>query len=435
MKKFTAILLTVLMIASLFISCENKITPVSDETVSVSFDESTSRSLTASLEEFNKNNYLWKYAARKNTTDGTGLNSGATVTYNEAGALWINGVDAEDNRIKGLGSVAGFSQGIWDFKLFAYKLVNSTPKLAYEGEIIGVSLKKGNSNIVTVTVSPVAGDKGTLILADTITLIPAKNTDTPTELTKVYTVSKLGSTDSISPDNNKTDQWTLDAGAYKVNVDFVKDGFTYASGSVVATVYSNITTTVDGNLAELVTKAEFDSSRNPDIMNMEVSSGSIDFGPLTNSSDVTISSGASSKVSATVPASAATQIVKSVAGNNASSNTTIDLALRVDTVAATNSTLELEISMQATVTEKDNANGVINQTIQNVTELKDSDANPVISIVTVQLQKDLNNVVVKHNGILMNNLSSSTDGQGYSYDANTGILTIKTSSFSPFSIT
>ena len=54
MKKFTAILLTVLMIASLFISCENKITPVSDETVSVSFDESTSRSLTASLEEFNK---------------------------------------------------------------------------------------------------------------------------------------------------------------------------------------------------------------------------------------------------------------------------------------------------------------------------------------------------------------------------------------------
>ena len=107
MKKFTAILLTVLMIASLFISCENKITPVSDETVSVSFDESTSRSLTASLDPFKANDYYWAYKAVKR--DNTGLISGQT------NFAWI------DNVNKGLTKkVAGFSQGVWEFTLYAY---------------------------------------------------------------------------------------------------------------------------------------------------------------------------------------------------------------------------------------------------------------------------------------------------------------------------
>ena len=148
MKKFTAILLTVLMIASLFISCENKITPVSDETVSVSFDESTSRSLTASLEEFNKDNYFWRYAAQK--TDNTGLISGQTLTYDAAGSKPVKSSGT------GLGSVPGFSQGSWKFMLFAYEDQSYT-KLVYCGENLNVVLKKGNGNenSVTVQVSPI----------------------------------------------------------------------------------------------------------------------------------------------------------------------------------------------------------------------------------------------------------------------------------------
>lgn len=437
MKKFTAILLTVIMVASLFISCNDSIAPtVTDETVSVSFTEAASRSLTASLEDFEKGDYYWKYAARKNTADGTGLNSGATVSYDVAGALWIKG-DTSSNDNKGLGSVAGFSQGIWDFKLFAYKKVGTEAKLAYQGEVTGVSLKKGSANTVSVTVSPVAGDKGTLVLADTISLAPAKTTNVPTGLTKVYTVTALGGTAAISPDKNQTKQWTLDAGAYKVNVDFVKDGFTYASGSVVATVYSNITTTVSGDLAELITKAEFDSSINPDVMNKEASSGSVDLGTLTQSSDVILKDATSieaSTVVAKVPKDAASQIINTVTGGATSAKNTIDLALRVDTVSATNTTLELEIGMQATVTQIDAANKVINQTTQKVTELKDSDQQPVISEVTIKLQPGLRNVVVKHNGITMTESATAGD-QVYSYDATTGTLKIWTSSFSPFSIT
>lgn len=440
MKKFTAILLTVIMVACLFVSCDNSIAPtVTDETVSASFTEATSRSLTASLEEFRKGNYYWKYAAKKNTADGTGLNSGATGTYDETGAIWINGgSDATAPTDAGLGSVAGFSQGIWDFKLFAYKLVGTNYNLAYQGEVTGVSLKKGSANTVSVTVSPVAGDKGTLVLADTISLAPAKTTNVPTGLTKVYTVTALGGTAAISPDKNQTKQWTLDAGAYKVNVDFVKDGFTYASGSVVATVYSNITTTVSGDLAELVTKAEFDSSINPDVMNKEASSGSFDLGNLnqTDASDVTLKDGeteTTSKVVARVPATAASQIIKTVAGDDAPDNTTVELALRVDTVSATNTTLELEIGMQATVTKTDD--NKIAQSTHKVTELKDSTGASVISVVTIKLQPGLRNVVVKHNGNNMTDLNTNPGDQGYIYDANSGILTIKTSSFSPFTVT
>ena len=437
MKKFTAILLTVIMVASLFVSCNDSIAPtVTDETVSVSFTEAASRSLTASLEQFEKDKLYWKYAARKNTADGTGLNSGATVFYDEASALWIKGDTSSDDN-KGLGSVAGFSQGIWDFKLFAYKKVGTAAKLAYQGEVTGVSLKKGSANTVSVTVSPVAGDKGTLVLADTISLAPAKEGDTPsTDLAKVYTVTALGGTAAISPDKNQTKQWTLDAGAYKVNVDFVKDGFTYASGSVVATVYSNITTTVAGNLAELVTKAEFDSSINPDVMNKEASSGSVDFGTSTQTDIILKDATAieASTVVAKVPADAASQIINTVVGSASSTKNTIDLALRVDTVSATNTSLELEIGMQATIVQYDAANKVINQTTQKVTELKNSDQQSVISEVTIKLQPGLRNVVVKHNGITMTESATAGD-QLYSYDATTGTLKIWTSSFSPFTVT
>ncbi|MDD7161198.1 MAG: hypothetical protein SPF69_06855 [Candidatus Ornithospirochaeta sp.] len=445
MKKFTAILLTVIMVASLFISCDNSIAPtVTDETVSVSFTEATSRSLTASLEKFEKDKLYWKYAAKK--ADTTGLNSGATGSYDINGALWIYGGSADTPTDDGLGSVANFSQGIWDFMLFAYKGIptgegeaSSTEyKLAYQGEVTGVSLKKGSANTVTVTVSPVASGTGKLELSNAISLKKADgsiyNGDA---LTKVYTVTALGDTSAISPDERETNVWTLDAGAYKVNVDFVKDGFTYASGSVVATVYSNITTTVSGNLAELVTKAEFDSSINPDVMNKEASSESVDLGTLTQegASDVTLTE-SSGKVMATVPASAASQIIIEVAGSTDPTNKTVELALRVDTVSATNTTLELEIGMQATVTKTEN--NKITQTTHKVTELKDSNGASVISVVTIKLQPGLRNVCVYHNNseTPMNKLTSAEENaEGVFYNDITGVLTIKTSSFSPFTVT
>lgn len=448
MKKFTAILLTVIMVASLFISCNNSIAPnVTDETVSVSFSEATSRSLAASLEEFKKGDYYWKYAAKKNTADGTGLNSGETANYGQEGEerVWINGVDENENRIKGLGSVAGFSQGIWDFKLFAYKLVGTNYNLAYQGEVTGVSLKKGSANTVTVTVSPVAGDTGTLILSDDIKLKKADNSFYEgTALTKVYTVTELGGTAVISPDEGKTNLWTLDAGAYKVNVDFVKDGFTYASGSVVATVYSNITTTVSGDLAELVTKAEFDSSINPDVMNKVASTDAgieYTYEKLTSlgeSAPVVTEVALAEEtgiINAIVPGKAAANIIKTSTGSSQKAGDKVELRLKVDTTAATSSSLSLEISMEAAVTYAVTDGSGVEQKITQINKLTDESNNPVISIVTIQLQTGLQDVMVSHSGIPMEDYDSSSNGEGYKYNDLTGVLTIKTSSFSPFEVT
>jgi hypothetical protein len=43
-----------------------------------------------------------------------------------------------------------------------------------------------------------------------------------------------------------------------VNIRFIHGGYIYAEGSVVATVYSNQTVTVSGNVNELVTFAALD---------------------------------------------------------------------------------------------------------------------------------------------------------------------------------
>ena len=265
MKKFTAILLTVLMIASLFISCENKITPVSDETVSVSFDESTSRSLTASIPSFSKNNYYWRYAAQK--TDTTGLVSGQTSSYDATGSKPIKTSGT------GLGSVPGFSQGSWKFMLFAYEDQEYT-KLIYSGENQNVILKKGNQNSVIITVSPLSlsTEKGTLIVdVANINIVPKDGSNLTasqiSKFTKYVTVTSLRDETQTPIDQSSSNTWSIVPGAYKVTVDFVQGDFIYASGSVVASVYQNITTTVSGSLEEMVTQADFDSTLNPDIMN------------------------------------------------------------------------------------------------------------------------------------------------------------------------
>ncbi len=439
MKKFTAILLTVIMVTSLFISCDNSMAPtVTDETVSVSFTETTSRSLTASLENFDQTKYWWAYAAQK--ADNTNLKSGETANYGNEGEeqVWIKG--NPNTNSMGLGSVGGFSQGLWNFKLFAYKEKSSTdltPVIAYQGEIKNVSLTKGSDNKVVVTVSPISTGTGKLKINDSISLKNFEENVTATNLTKEYTVTALNSTVAISPTNPSGDEWEdLPVGAYKVTVEFKRDSITYGSGSVVATVYSNLTTEVSGFLKELVTNADFNSDINPDVINKEASSDSIDYGTLTSTEPpaptiVTLSED-TSKISASVPASAVKEVIKNITGTNTpNNNTSIELALRVDTIDATNTTLKLEIGMQATVTEKDAANKVVRQISNAVSNLDD------IVTVTVQLQAGLENVQVYHNNSEnpMNSLTSAEqNAEGVFSNSTNAKLTIKTRSFSPFEI-
>lgn len=435
MKKFTAILLMVIMVASLFTSCSNSIAPNIDETVSVSFEESASRSLTASIPGFNAGSYYWRYAAKK--TDTTGLTSGETPEYSAAGSLPVK------TSGKGLANVPGFSQGSWKFMLFAYEDQGYT-KLIYSGENKNVTLKKGSTNSasinsVSIVVSPIsdAGNGTLLVDVANINLVPKDGSTLTAEqikkFTKFVTVTLLSDLEQEPIDQSASNTWTLAPGAYKVTVDFRQGGFIYASGSVVATVYQNITTTVSGPLEEMVTHAEFDPSRNPDIIN-KVASNSVDYSTLQNSESIKLTEADSveegnRKVEASVPAGIAVNAIKSVAGNDPAADTSVDLQLSVDTTAASSSSVTLEIKLQAVVT-KTEGNGDVSQTSVPVT----SDIIGLnIVTVTVKLQPNLSGVTVTHSGTPMEEISK-TNNIGYSYNANTGDLIIQTNSFSPFEV-
>ncbi len=266
LSKFVAFIMLTLSIFVL-VSCENNVSSESEQLVSISFSDD-SKALIAKLPEFEKAAYYWKYAARKslddtnNMLDGSGLKSGETASYSEEGAVFV-----ADGNTAGLDAkIPGFSQGLWDFMIFGYTRSGAgtetspyTYSLIYKGEAKAQSLRK-DYNAVEITVSPVTDKgKGTLLVdTDNIVLTPVQTdtTNVSTEFTKKITVNgslwEGKTSDSVEP------------GSYVVKVQIVKSigstEYVFAEGSVKATVYSNLKTTVSGSLNELLTYTEFDAS-------------------------------------------------------------------------------------------------------------------------------------------------------------------------------
>lgn len=425
MKKFTAVLLTVLMIAGMFISCENNLPTAKDETVSVSFEKATARSLTASLEKFDPNNYYWAYKAEKKDT--TGLISGKTDF------AWV------DEGKPGLSkTVAGFSQGAWEFTLYAYnKANNDESNLVYSGINSRVTLLKGGVNTVKVTVSPILTGEGTLFVdIANITLKPASSTlteDQINQLTKHVKVTNLNSSDSFS--DYEGGQYPLPAGEYKVTVSFG----TYASGSVIANVYPNITTTVTGILDEILTDANFDTDAN--VIKKEVTSA-----PFNSEvqNDIIIEDAQDKTVKATVPNLVAKDILTKAIDDSkvdsTSTTNTMKLSLSVNTISTSvingKTKVAYEIGLSSVLESKKN----------NTSEVKQY-SSPVSSklsnyvVAEIQLQKGLSAVSVTHKDTEMQPLESldatpaNEENGGFFYDTSTGLLTIMTKSFSPFEVT
>ncbi len=278
-RTITAIALLVLALTLFLISCEN---PASEkvqveELVDVSFD-GDSRSLSVELAAFDKTKLYWKYAAKKTVSegnemlDGSGLRSGETKTFDEAGAVPVT-IDF----VPGLGAkIPGFSQGLWDFKLFGYAKrtgegTESSPYkyegLAYYGDTTMQSLNKQASNSVSVTVSPLKDeDKGRLVVdIDNILFNKASTASTPADFEKRVFINDVKQTPATEVAIGEyAVQSDLAPGEYNVKVQFVhKVGtveYILAEGKVTATVYSNIQTRVYGDLSELVTYAQFDAT-------------------------------------------------------------------------------------------------------------------------------------------------------------------------------
>ena len=419
-KGMTTLLVILLAVGAMLVSCKAEVGTPADELVSASFELGSSRALSATLEQFNPENYYWKYAAKKNVADTSGLNSGATNPYSEAGALWVK--TGTQGPVKGLAGykVPDFSQGLWDFMLFAYKDADGD-ELIYQGEATAATLVKGGENLVHVVVSPAPIGNGILFIGET-TLKPRDTHDSPT----VSRFPKVEDLDGHEYTPTSGTTYELEAGAYKVTVTYKASGIVYAEGTVMATIYPNMTTTVTGSVDELVTYAQFEAEQNPDIIARTAEATGIRANDIVSSGKYTLQDTSATTtvpavVTATIPEAAAKALIGST-----DPSATMALALNVDTTDSTSTSVTYEIGMTKTVT--------VNS--QSTT----SDVSTVSDWVTVEisLRTGLSGVAVTHDGHPMVESTDTDDDQGYgiySYNATTGKLTIVTKTFSPFGVT
>lgn len=246
-----------------------------EELVSVCFGESSSRALSASLDSFalNKDSYFWAYEAKK--TDNSKLKRGETASYGESfdpsSANWVRRDEYGDPAAGITGSkLSGFSQGTWKFMLYACIRTGSGTgadpyvySVVYKGENPNVLLKNSGANpgavpnVVSVTVSPVK-DAGNGTLAVSVNSIVTASTTYNDHISKKYVgYAVTGSTPEPFPFTEVTGDYSvsLTPGTYTVKVKFdltENNNTTSVISTIVVTVYSNLTTTVDGKIDGVV---------------------------------------------------------------------------------------------------------------------------------------------------------------------------------------
>lgn len=439
MRKAIYVLLLSLIVTMIAVSCSaDSVTP-EEETVSVTFFNS-GRNISSELEGFQPGEYYWKYAAEK--ADDSKLTSGATESYTEEGARFIH-----ENASGLVGNLSGFSQGWWNFKLFGYKRITTETGteyvLVYQGEAKNQLLtNNGNGvNKVTVYVNPITTNstKTGILYIDyaNLTFVPSQSGLSEEDIAsfnKKAIVKALGTDTEFIPaatDEFGNALYSLTPGAYDVSLYIEKNGIIYSTESIVTTVYQGLQTKLQGELKESLTHFSFDSQLNPDIItskitSISVSSSSIPEGGLILNQD-------DEKVSATIPGSVASSYIETIIRENSAAgataeNTSMTMSVNVQTTEASNGSLTFEIGMSANITIK---NG------ENIQTISDSVSTLSDYVTTkVKLQSGLDNVTVKHKGNDMStDLANPNEYGAYSYDSETGYLTIKTKSFSPFSVT
>lgn len=105
--------------------------------------------------------------------------------------------------------------------------------------------------------------------------------------------------------------------------------------------------------------------------------------------------------------------------------------LDVQTAGKTETSVTYNIDLYATLTYTDNAGESKTTTLAS---LNNNLADKIVT-ATMEIGKGLSNVTVKHHDTPMTQLASDTiDAEGYYYNKTTGVLTIKSKSFSPFTV-
>ena len=472
MKKALGILLVLALLLTVFVSCSQEAgQSVAEELVSVSFDGSKARALSASRDPFNADDYVWTYTAQK--ADASGLTTGETAT------------EQRINTGKGLaGKVPGFSQGYWNFTLYAYAAVpgstegtfEPTGDALYSGTASHVKVAKGASNDVTVSVSPattgkgyIAFDKANLALK---ALKSGEDINAQGDTRSVNFSYGIYAITDTTFSNNIINEGTagkteLDAGSYFVRVSYTyddDDDFVIADEAIVAVVYGGQTTTIKGTIGELSTDVSF-GAEEVEIPSAEGESVDVpenlseyedtDAGyaayqeaageeaiedvELSNATPTT-----DATVSATVPARAVYSLLQESISEdpNTTSAMSLDLTVDINTQETTASKKAYDINLIKTVeTTTTTTTGTSKSTnaslVKNVAEYV---------AATIKVGAGLRHVEVYHSDVLMNEVTAEqyvgdvaqydvNEAGVYYYDDVAGVLYLKTKSFSPFVVT
>lgn len=267
----------------LFVSCngEQSLPENTDGVAYVRFGENVNRDFTPSYKPVPYSELYWYYTAEK--TDGYGtFGQKTTQTAVKTGDTKTGIVLTEDE------ALGPFSEGSWNFTLYAYKENSTSSTLIYKSEAIAVKLTAGETKAVSIatSVTPV-GETGTVKLEGAYFNYASQQTNTTatypnfqmvvtetsgTEAQKMsYTYTNVAGdsnkkltlsdkADITSDTSNSYTQWTvkfdsdqtLPEGTYKcvvtayisdIEKPIGKSEFWFA-------VYPNATTTISGSLTE-----------------------------------------------------------------------------------------------------------------------------------------------------------------------------------------
>ena len=262
-KSFRTVMIAIFAIMFVFVSCNPAPDGDAQGRAILTTDGTAGRSLTVADPSFDAGTLYWKYATQK--VDTLEFTTGQTASYDEAGAVKV----AEGTGLKG--SVGPFSQGLWNFKLFAYTDA-ACQNLAWSGETLNQRIVAGNGNRVAVKVSAMQteGKTGSLAIGD-IALKDGTSAHTAIDksnLTQVVRYWKDGAQESgATVDKSNSPSWTAEidgipSGGYWVEVKYVdKDNEAIVRGSEKkwVNIFDNVTTTIGGFLSENTGSAELDA--------------------------------------------------------------------------------------------------------------------------------------------------------------------------------
>lgn len=407
-KKITTIILSILLIASLFISCDNATNAVKDELVEVTFStQPDERSLSVSNPLEDLSEVQWTYIARK--TSENQFNFGESpkdengIYQEQSITLYPTGSQTK--------TILTLSQGKWKFELFGKK----DGKLLYYGETPEVLILRSiGLNQITVEVSPYTSEKGTLSLRDVVISLstPFVTEEGEQQTTVAPNYLRVDNTEYRDFTGTKSIP-DLPAGQYTVTVSFisVEDGLTYATETVVATVYSGRTTIISGNVSEetgsAIIQGEDKISDTSAIVTGNIES---DKEVVIISSVVPVASEADSSVitKVTFPEGSFSSVNKtaelSVSVNGVDSNFTVTIPEGEEEATTPIASIDLSVKVDGT---------------------KVSSFNDKSVTVETYVLKNLNNVKVSYDGEIV---------PGSVYDSATGKLTFNTTHFSQYDV-